>query len=270
MKSHCHSAIAGIVLALVGPVRADPQELIAIRTGDIPIILSAPHGGLALIPDVPPRKGKGVAQFEVVRDDNTSELTELIDKELQNRLRAKPYVVMARFDRKYLDVNRPEESALESDKAKPYYRAYHQALADFTSETQKKWKRGLLLDIHGQKEFPSALVRGTNNGQTTQLLVQRYGPTALAGPKSIFGVFAGDGFNVLPAGDSKEKENEKFVGGHIVRTYGSHQGSGIDAIQLEFGSEFREKARLAKTASVIAEAIHIFCREYLPEAIGKK
>src|SRR5262245_34328931 len=262
--------LAGLVLAAAAPLRADPQKLITIRSGDIPIILSAPHGGSAPIPDVPPRKGGNVAQFAIVRDDNTSELTELIAKELEKRLSAKPYLVIARFDRKYLDVNRPAEAAFESDNAKSYYRAYHKALAEFTSEAQKKWKRGLLLDIHGQKEFPSALVRGTDNGRTVELLLRRFGQTALTGPKSIFGVFAGAGFNVLPANDSRDKESTKFIGGHIVRTYGSHQGQGIDAIQLEFGSDFREKARLTKTASVVAEAIHIFCREYLPEAAGMK
>jgi N-formylglutamate amidohydrolase len=258
---------AAILLAVSVPARADPKKLVTIRSGDIPIILSAPHGGREPIPNVPPRKGIGIAQFATVRDDNTSELTELIAKELESQLRGKPFVVIARFERRFVDVNRPEEAALESDEAKPYYRTYHQALSDFTKELQKKWQRGLLLDIHGQKEFPTSLVRGTNNGQTAELLLQRHGRAALTGSKSIFGAFAGAGYSVVPANDSDDKEDNRFIGGHIVRTYGSHQGNGIDAIQLEFGSEFRDKAKLAKTASVLAEAIEIFCREYLRDSI---
>jgi N-formylglutamate amidohydrolase len=261
--------LVAILILVVETAHADPPKLITIRSGEIPVILSAPHGGYEPIPGVPPRKGTGVPQFAIVRDDNTSELTEMIARELTTRMHAKPYLVIARFDRKYLDVNRPEEAAFESDKAKPYYRAYHQALADFTREAQQKWKHGLLLDIHGQKEFPSALVRGTNNSETVQLLLQRFGREALTGSKSVFGVFAGAGFDVLPANDSDDKEEKRFSGGHIVRSYGSHQVSGIDAIQLEFGSDFRDKARLKKTASVMAEAIEIFCRAYLKEAATK-
>lgn len=254
------------ILALAMPAQADPAKLITIRQGDMPIILSAPHGGRQAIPDVPPRKGGHVAEFKTVRDENTAELTELLAKELEKRLHAKPYLVIARFERKYVDVNRPEKDAFESAQAKCYYQAYHQALFDFTKDVQKKWKRGTLLDIHGQAERPQALVRGTNNGQTVELLLKRYGRTALTGPKSIFGVFAGAGFEVFPPIDSDEKEDKRFIGGHIVRTYGSHQGHGIDAIQLEFGSIFREKAKLAQTAAILAEAIDFFSREYLSEA----
>ena len=268
MKPACSQAWSlGLLFVAALPVSADPKKLITTRAGEISIILSAPHGGREPIPDVPPRQGAGVTKFATVRDENTSELAELIAEELEKRLKAKPYLVIARFERKYLDVNRPEEGALESDKAKPYFRAYHETLESYTAEVRKKWKRGLLLDIHGQKEHPDALVRGTDDGKTVELLLSRYGRSALTGPKSIFGVFEGTGYKVVPANDSTDKEDKRFTGGHIVRTYGSHQDNGIDAIQLEFGSDFRDKTNLSKTASVAAEAMDIFCRAYLKDAI---
>lgn len=69
--------------------------------------------------------------------------------------------------------------------------------------------------------------------------------------------------------NSAEPEDKRYLGGYIVRTYGSHQGNGIDAIQLEFGSDLRKKANLPKTASALAEAVELSCREYLPEAVRK-
>jgi N-formylglutamate amidohydrolase len=241
---------------------------VTFKAGGLPIILSAPHGGRTPIPDVAPRKGDGVDQFLTARDDNTAELTELVAAEVEKRLKSRPYVVIARFERKCADANRDEKSAFESDKARPYYRAYHAVLSEFTRDVQRKWKHGLLLDIHGQAGRPDTLVRGTNNGQTVELLLKRYGPAALSGSKSLLGVFAGAGYKVFPPLDSDEREDKRYNGGYTVRTYGSHQGSGIDAIQLEFGSDLRQKGKLPNVAAVIAEAIAVFYREYFPDPIS--
>jgi N-formylglutamate amidohydrolase len=260
-------AVTILLLTLAHARGAEPDRLITFKAGGLPIILSAPHGGRSPIPDVVPRNGDGVDQFLTARDENTAELTEQVAAELEKRLKSRPYVVIARFERKYADANRDEKSAFESEKAKPYYKAYHAVLAEFTRDVQRKWKRGMLLDIHGQAGRPDTLVRGTNNGQTVELLVKRHGPAALNGPKSLFGVFAGAGYKVFPPLGSDEPEDRRYNGGYTVRTYGSHGGSGIDAIQLEFGSDLRQKSKLPNIAAVIAEAIDRFCHEFLPDAI---
>ena len=43
-----------------------------------------------------------------------------------------------------------------------------------------------------------------------------------------------------------------------------HEGAGIDAIQLEFGGDYRTKAKLDKVASDLTEALQVFAKEYLP------
>jgi N-formylglutamate amidohydrolase len=248
---------------------SEPEPLVLAKAGNIPIILSAPHGGRTAIPDVEPRKNGGATDFNTVRDENTAELATLIASAIEKRLHGKPYLVIAQFERRFVDVNRTEEMGVESEKARPYYRAYHRILKDDCNEVAGKWKHGLLLDIHGQAKHPNSLVRGTNNGQTVESLVKRFGPQALNGPRSIFGSFEAMGNSIVPASQSNDAEDKRFIGGYTVRTYGSHQGGKIDAIQLEFGSEFREKKNLAKTASAISEAIEIFCTAYLPEAVIK-
>ena len=52
-------------------------------------------------------------QFATGRDNNTDELAETIAVQLEKRLNAKPFLVVARIERKYLDANRPTESAYE-------------------------------------------------------------------------------------------------------------------------------------------------------------
>jgi N-formylglutamate amidohydrolase len=56
----------------------------------------------------------------------------------------------------------------------------------------------------------------------------------------------------------------RYSGGHTVQTYGSHRDSGIDAIQLEFGTRLRARDNVDRTAADVAAAIRVFAREYLP------
>jgi N-formylglutamate amidohydrolase len=239
------------------------KNCLTVWAGMLPIILSAPHGGRQSIPGVPARRGAGVIQFATGRDNNTDELAEKIAIRLEKRLNAKPFLVVARVERKYLDTNRPAESAYESREAKPYYDGYHNALQEARDRVDREWGRGLLLDIHGQGAQAEAIYRGTGNGKTVVSLTQRFGTEAITGPKSIFNQLELMGYRVLPSTTESYKE-ERYVGGYIVQTYGSHHGRGIDAIQLEIGTKLRARANLEQTATDLAEAIAVFAQAYLP------
>ena len=65
-----------------------------------------PHGGRKPVPDVPERLGKGLTNFQTVLDANTAELVDVFATELEEQLHGKPWLVVARFERKYLDANR--------------------------------------------------------------------------------------------------------------------------------------------------------------------
>lgn len=258
-----------IALALALPAHAlaqnsaDVNKLLSVLAGTLPLILSAPHGGREPIPGVAARRGVGVAQFTAGRDNNTDELAEMVALKLGERLGVKPFVVIARFERKFLDVNRPATGAYESAAAKPFYDAYHRALAESVENARARWGGGLLLDIHGQGAEVETIYRGTDNGETVAALVQRHGKAALSGPKSIFGQLAAKGYRVLPDPSGSEREH-RYVGGYTARTYGSHRGTKIDAIQIEIGTNLRAKANLPRTADDLAAAIEIFAREFLP------
>jgi N-formylglutamate amidohydrolase len=261
-------ALAGLLPGMVAvPNETQPGDFVLVQKGSLPIIVSSPHGGLKKIPEVPERLGMGIANFATVLDTNTAELTQNFAIELEKRLHGKPWVVIARFERKYLDVNRPRDESYESEKAKPYYDAYHVPLEAACKAVKEKYGHGLLLDIHGQGAFPGALCRGTQNGKTVTLLKDRFGWEAVVGKKSVLGALQQGGYKILPScdADPKTKEEAQFSGGYIVGTYGSHTGYAIDAIQLEFGSYLRERAkeRYAKTAADLAEAVKIFHDEYL-------
>ena len=260
-------AALSIALAADPVLPEDMAKFVTVQKGTIPIILSAPHGGKRPIADVPLRKGKDIPLFATVLDTNTSELAEKTSAQIAKRLGGKPWLVIPHFGRGYIDANRPAAAAYESPNAKPYYDAYHEALSTACRDVKTKYGRGLLLDIHGQAAFPKAICRGTRNGKSVTLLLERSGRDALIGKQSILGKLEREGYEVLPkcSAPADTKEEARFDGGHITGTYGSHTAYAIDAIQLEFGGNYRSREALDKTASDLADAVAAFYEAYLKE-----
>lgn len=256
-----------VLSQLVMLARCDePVRFVRTQAGELPIILSAPHGGKLDVPDVDVRKGEGLktggSGFVVSRDTGTEELAQQVATTIEKRFGKKPYFVIARSHRKYLDHNRPPEIAYEDADAKPVYDAYHSALTDSCRDVQKKFHKGLLLDLHGQGTAKDTVFRGTQNGKTVTLLRERFGETAHTGESSLFGRLKTHGWKVHPDPfDSREQSG--FTGGYIVQTYGSHQGFGIDAVQLEFGADYRAKEAREKTAATLTNAVADYAASYL-------
>ena len=246
--------------------RSDAAQFAHLQEGELPIILSAPHGGQLAVPDVDVRRGEGIPKgpkgFVSGRDGGTEELGLQVAAEIERRYGKKPYVVFARAHRKYLDPNRPAHIAYEDPDAKPVYDLYHGKLDEYCRAVQQKFGRGLLLDIHGQASRKDTVFRGTQDGKTVTLLRTRFGEGAHAGDESFFGKLKSRGWTVHP--DPLDgKEQDGFRGGYIVQTYGSHQGYGIDAIQLEFGQDYRDPQRRRATAKVLVDAIADYGASYL-------
>lgn len=243
----------------------EPPTLVTIQPGDLPIILSAPHGGKRAVPGVTQRKGEGVARFKILSDEWTDQLTAKLADEIENKTGKRPYMVIANFHRKFIDANRPPHLAYETEKAKPVYDAYHEALTKARREVIDRFGAGLVLDIHGQAAELDTIIRGTQNGKTTAHLIERFGRDSLTGKSSLFGQIADHGLAITPPVDSQKKENPAYDGGHIVITYGSMKGGTVDAIQLELGRNLRRPEAATETAKKLAAAIHDYSAPYLPK-----
>lgn len=244
---------------------------IAIQKGDLPILLSAPHGGQMAIPGVPARTGDGLktgpSGFFAGRDVNTELLAQAIVKAIGTRLGKTPYSVIAKSHRKYLDPNRPVEIASENPRSREVYDLYHATLATFCEEVRARFGRGLVLDIHGQGSARDTVFRGTHNGATDAMLVKLSGEKIHAGPQSLAGLLTARGINMKPTDSSPEKQG--LTGGYIVQTCGQREG--IGAVQLEFGMDFREKENIGAVAEKVAAGVADFAKLYLlGKADGKK
>jgi hypothetical protein len=237
----------------------------------LPIILSAPHGGKLAIPDAARRTGqnilikKGVkANYSLAFDGNVDVIALKLADELERRTGKRPYVVIANFSRRYVDANRPPEEAYESDAAGAVYDQYHSAIRRFRSDVIRRWRRGLLIDLHGHGRDPAAIIRGTADWASVRHLVEEFGKEAVVGPDGLLGPLAAAGNKFIPPPDQlDEREFKELNGGFITRTYGSFAGGNFDAIQFELGGKFRNAANIPAFVNQLADGLVPFTDRYL-------
>jgi N-formylglutamate amidohydrolase len=247
-----------------------PANLVLVQQGTLPIILTVPHGGREAIPGVAVRdtrgKPSGGRGFVTVTDTNTDRLALGIAAEIKALTGKEPYLVMAKFKRQFVDPNRPPEVAVDSPAARPYYDYYHQAVRRFIEEVRAKYPAGLLVDVHGQKKDPTVVMRGTQNGRTVARLIERAGLPAVTGANGIFGGLAANGLDVFPSNavaPEGSAEDRGYNGGYTVGTYGSQNADGIDAVQMEFGTMYRQDGGLDLAARATGKALVAFFDAYL-------
>ncbi len=237
------------------------------QRGDLPILLSAPHGGVKRIPDIPNREGRnaGREQFVTVWDDGTLELAQEVSDEIYRLLGKRPYLIAADFTRKQIDANRSAQGAYEVPAAKPYYDFYQGKLAEYVRDIKNRFgDRAILIDIHGQGTDAKTVYRGTRDRTTVRKLIHRDGEAAFTGPNSILGMLQQQDNTIYPKNaDTRVPEKGMYSGGYIVGHYGSNNADGIDALQLENGWDLRRGNGLPRFAKELAQAIAQFYGSYL-------
>lgn len=260
------AATGAVVSSVQKATECTLDSCLAVRGGELPIIISAPHGGGLAFAGAAVRKGnQGVRQFAVARDVNTDLLAFELADALRRETGKTPFLVVAKVSRKYVDVNRAEPDAFEDPRLRDAYAAYHAALEASCQAVVRKWGGGLLLDLHGQSVRADAIFRGTRNGATTALLRKRDGDQSLTAPEGLQGLLETKGFKFVPACGSGERES-RFDGGHIVGKYGLNGSYGVDAIQLEFGATYTANRTLPETAGALARVLSHYVAAHYPPA----
>ncbi len=230
------------------------------QKGDMPIILTAPHGGLLLIPGIGERS-KGTKLCDMY----TLDLIHAISEAITDKTGKKPYIVVALFHRKYIDANRSATQAYEDDNAKPMYDYYHNQITGYIKEIKARFPRQnpLLIDIHGQSTHNEIIFVGTQNKKTVKKLLDTEGQQAFTGTESVLGQLSAQGYRIFPpVKERTQQEYSSYNGGFTVYTYGSNQPDGVDAIQLEFGRDFRTPENLHNTAQTMAVALSAYYNKW--------
>ena len=115
---------------LFAAVNYETKNYVEYVKGNLPILLSAPHGGTLMPENIPTRTygKKGTDRY-------TDELTQIIAQKLFEKTGKTPYVVILKLARKKLDANREiHEAAQNNEKAIEVYTTYHTLIQDFRKE----------------------------------------------------------------------------------------------------------------------------------------
>ncbi|MFX1376685.1 MAG: hypothetical protein ACFFA0_12825 [Promethearchaeota archaeon] len=229
----------------------DLKAYIEFQKGNIPLVLSVPHGG-KLICDNIPKRTRGVLGI----DGETVEIAKILVNLIQKYFKEKnleiksPSYVISKVSRSKIDLNRNESEAFvqESNIAKHIYRFYHKQIKEIILDNLKVYERSILIDLHGFEKTnrPSGfrdveIVLGTNN------LESLFSPKI---PKNewgnnIRGKLVQEFVKLdIPIAPSNPKRNEYVLtGGYITKIYGASQIPGSQAIQIELSDKIRIENR---------------------------
>jgi hypothetical protein len=138
---------AGADLGLTVP----PADLLDCQEGALPILLVAPHGGIAE-PDGYSKVPIGASSlYPYSRDDYTFELAQAVSDALHRKTGARPAMARNLAARSLYDANRARPACCGGlPTADALFHGWHSCVRKLHTEIQKTCGRGLFLDLHGQ------------------------------------------------------------------------------------------------------------------------
>ncbi len=219
--------------------------------GNLPLIISAPHGGSDLPSALPDRTYGTFSE-----DLNTDNLARAVRTACFNRFGRYPHVIICNVQRKKIDCNR---EVLEGAQGFPatvaLWNEYHDLIRMAKSNVTATYGRGLLVDLHGHGHAIQRCELGYNlsgsalnlgsfstsqkNALSMRELTQRTRVSfeeILRGPSSLGGLLQTRGFPSVPSPQYPGPgADEYFSGGYIVETHGTMSPNPglINAIQIE-------------------------------------
>lgn len=248
--------------------------------GTMPIILTCPHDGSEALPDVQERtQGATPAdcRFRTGRDRETALITESVAQKILDLTGISPYVVIARFHRRFIDANRRSDCAFTDSDAQRFYDEYHSRISGYINQLLlQNENRGFLFDIHGFTEAEddnADIALGTANGGTFRPefdranIFMQHGlhgllkwARHLTVPNPTVPTPVVFQYRVSPV-DAAATEIGRLNGGFTVRNY----SSALNCIQIEIANTIRDDVEKRNfLIEDLAFAIINFVRRYAP------
>lgn len=129
------------------------NDFIEYIPGNLPIIISAPHGG-TINSGLLPTRSCGTNE----PDDNTGILIREIQDEIFEKTGGYAHIIINNLHRRKLDPNRAYQEATcssstnvnNTSRALYYWKAFHDFIDDASASVTTNWGKGLYIDLHGQ------------------------------------------------------------------------------------------------------------------------
>ena len=260
--------------------------------GNLPLIITAPHGGTDSASALPNR-----TYGTTSTDLNTAELSRAIRTACFNRFGRWPHVIICRVPRTKIDCNREiEEGAQGVAATEAVWNEYHNLILMAKDAVTSSYGRGLLIDIHGHGHTLQRMEVGYNlstatlnrnsfylsdkNSSCVRELANRTRVSfeeLIRGSYSLGTLLDARGYPSVPSlalpnpgKDTSGADNEYFSGGYTVETYGtiSPNTGTINAIQIEsnYTGVRDTSSNRAAFAADLTDALDL----YFPLHVGMK
>lgn len=268
-----------------GKSHFDQEKWVEYIEGDIPLVISVPHGGRVSSEELAIRDCKGAITGV---DGNTIELAMAIKNYFNKEYKVTPHIIISHIARKHVDQNRELENGAVCDNKqneKPWY-TFHNYIDSAIHIAQKDSKRAMYIDLHGHGHKNQRLEIGYNldKNQLVALLENRFdinsryhSLTNLMKMDKQLNIndmlFGDDAFgtylvnNGIAATPSKQdlvaKNNELFFsGGDNTRRYTSKNYPNVFGLQIECNGQSRKVENRKNTAKSISLSIVQFMNKF--------
>lgn len=276
------------------------NEYIEYLAGNIPVIISAPHGGSLEPASIPNRNCSGCVY---VRDTNTEQLARAMQTAIFELLGCYPHVIINRLHRRKLDANRAIGDAADGNaEAELAWNEFHDFITAAKDSTSVHFGKGLYLDLHGHGhdiqrlelgyllskselqlsnamlDQPIYIDESSIKNLVSQNLSAVSHSTLLRGEQSFGELYEEAGYPAVPSKtDPFPLDNEAyFSGGYNTDRHSSIDGGSIDGIQIECNyegvrdSDSNRTAFAAATAQVVKSYFeaHYFGAAFLDLSCG--
>ena len=232
------------------------RDYVEFIPGELPFIISAPHGGTQRPDDIPDR-AYGITS----RDFATDEIAHLLAEALDDLTGGRPHLVVVHLHRIKLDANRPIEEAAQGDPlAQRLWREYHGFIEAAKAWVTEHFGEGFYMDLHGhglrnQRLQLGYLLTSTDLEQSNDELDETWAISKsslrtlvktsphshsqmVRGEVSLGAFYEQEGYPTVPSPAQPDPGGERFFsGGHNTRLHGSRDGGPISGFQLELNRE---------------------------------
>jgi N-formylglutamate amidohydrolase len=247
-----------------GQIYYDSTGYVEYRAGNLPIILSSPHGGDLAPSSISDRDCSGCVN---VKDSWTKEITEGMYDEFVSETGCYPHVIINLLHRRKFDANRSINHAADGNPTvENAWHAYHDFINVSKNQIIEDYGRGLFLDIHGHGHAIERIELGyliikselqlSDTALNTNTNIEKSSIRTLVGDniqnishsellrgQNSFGTLMDSkGFPCVPSSSDPFPQGSQpyFPGGYNTYRHGSRNNNGkIDSIQLEFNQDIR-------------------------------
>lgn len=267
-----------------GQVYYGTEEFVEYHAGNLPLIISVPHGGSLKPSWIPDRE---CATCVYVKDSWTAELAAEITDAVYDITGRYPHVIYCNLHRTKLDANRDLwEAALGNPDAGAAWYEYHRFIDSAKIATVRTFGKGFFVDLHGHGHaierlelgymLTATILRGSDESLENESVVnissiknlvsdnlKNLGHAdLLRGSNSLGTLVEGRMFRSVPSTyDPFPLAGEYyFSGGYNTGRHGSSGGGTIDGVQIECNPDVRFDA---ETRVQFAGTLALSLIEYL-------